>query len=84
MLVVFWFVNLYSLLVYIEHNGDESLKDSLLVQLSQVRYNKPKTTEDGGDNADDTEKSLILINAPSSTVTSYSAGKRKCSFHFLC
>jgi hypothetical protein len=29
MLVVFCLVNLYSLLVYIEHNGDESPKDHL-------------------------------------------------------
>jgi hypothetical protein len=28
MLVVFWLVNLYSLLVYIEHNGDESPKET--------------------------------------------------------
>jgi len=27
MLVVFWLVNLYSLFVYIEHNGDEPPKD---------------------------------------------------------
>jgi hypothetical protein len=29
-LVVFWLVNLYSLFVYIEHNGDESPKDIVL------------------------------------------------------
>jgi len=35
------------------------------------------------DNADDTDESLILINATKSPVKSYSAGRRKCSFHFL-
>jgi len=33
MLVVFWLVYLYSLLVYIEHNGDESPKDYFLSSL---------------------------------------------------
>jgi len=48
------------------------------------KIQNPKATEDGGDNADDIEESLILINVPTSTVMSYSAGRRKCSFHFLC
>jgi len=32
-IVVFWLVNLYSLLVYIEHNGDGSPKDRIYINL---------------------------------------------------
>ena len=58
------------------------LNTLFLVHLSQVRHNKRKATKDGADNAGDIEKSVILINAPRSTVMSYSAGKRKCYFNF--
>ena len=34
---MFWLVNLYSLFVYIEHNGDESPKDNLCLHQTDLR-----------------------------------------------
>ena len=45
MLVVFWLVNLYSLFVYIEHNGDESPKDYLMLFAEEIHSLRPEKQE---------------------------------------